>query len=293
MKRPKKKAGMPEISRRMFVAAATWLAVQGLRKTARAATDLESFIMIVLDPLAGPLATAEVKGQKQRDYEKLGKYLEAYLPGQVKVYFGDSLISVLETQTQGKVDLIIGKESLVRLEAKETKIKPVPLASLTAKDGATTTAGWLVVAAKDEAKTPADLAEHQILFGPPESDEKYKEALSLLKKAGLNLPVKPVIAPSSTEAATRVLEMAKIGDKGAAFISSFEASLLDGSGAIPKGELKVIGKTEPVPFVVAFASDKIPPHIVEGLTAQLVASRKNVDLLTALDSKEGFVPLKK
>ena len=47
------------------------------------------------------------------------------------------------------------------------------------------------------------------------------------------------------------------GDKirGAAVISSYAAPLLEGCGTIKKGDLRVVGETEPVPFVAAFATN--------------------------------------
>lgn len=277
------------MDRRLFLGAA---ALSTVTATTQAVSKPEPFIIVVMDPLAAPLSCPCVKGYAQRDYEKLGKYLEPLLERPVKVHFGESLPLVLEKKTGGKADLIIGKESVVRLESRETDIKAVPLAQLTGKDGETTMTGWLVVPTKDPAISATDLAEHQILFGPPECDEKHKAALAMLKDLGVALPVKPVVCHSCTDGATKILDMAKRGEKGATVISSYAAPLLEGCGTIQKGDLKVIGKTDPVPFIVAFANSQISPESREKLTGFLLGIKNDSTLLTALETKEGFVPAK-
>src|SRR5438445_12922447 len=83
--------------------------------------DKTPLTLVVMDPLAAPLSCPCVKGYAQRDYEKLAKHLEKQLGREVKVHFNESLINALEKKTDGKADLIIGKESVIRHQAKQSK----------------------------------------------------------------------------------------------------------------------------------------------------------------------------
>ncbi len=280
-----------KVSRRRFLAGSGGIAALALGQAAFARPGNDQFTLIVMDPLAAPLSCDCVKGYAQRDYEKLGKYLEPLIGRPVKVYFAKTLQDTLTKKTGGKADLIIGKESVIRHEAQEAKIKAVPIASLTGKDGSTTMTGWVVVPASDPAVSPTDLTEHQVLFGPADCDEKHKAALALWKELGLAVPSKPATCPSCSDGATKILDMAKKGKKAATVISSYAGPLLEGCGTIQKGDLKVIGKTEPVPFIVAFANDSLTSDLKEALVGHLTAIRKKSDLLEALETKDGFVAI--
>src|SRR5437868_415476 len=100
-------------------------------------------IVIVMDPLAAPLSCPCVKGYAQRDYEKLAKHLEKDLGRPVKVFFAETLTEALKKKSQGKADVIIGKESVVRAGAKDNDIKAMPVAALTGKDGKATQTGLI------------------------------------------------------------------------------------------------------------------------------------------------------
>lgn len=282
--------GSSRVTRRQFVAGAGLVAASGpalSRSFAHSAA--EAFHMVVMDPLAAPLSCPCVKGYAQRDYEVLGKHLGSVLGRPVKVHFGESLSIVLAKKSGGKADLIIGKESVVRLESKQAGLKASPIASLTGKDGFTTMTGWVVVPSTDAALSIADLGNHKVLFGPPECDEKYKIALELFQDLGIKI-ANPVSCHSCSDGATKILDMAKKGEKGATVISSYAAPLLEGCGTIQKGDLKVIGKTDPVPFVVAFVNDQLSPETQKLISAQLVSIKNHPDLVKALETKEGFVP---
>jgi len=278
------------VSRRQFVAGVGFVATSGSGIARSFANfDASPFHLLVMDPLAAPLSCPCVKGYAQRDYDALGKQLESVLGRPVKVYFGESLPILLAKKSGGKADLIIGKESVVRLESKQAGLKASPIASLTGKDGSTTMTGWVVVSSSDPALSIADLGSHKILFGPPECDEKYKTAIELFEEIGIQTG-KPVSCHSCSDGATKILDMAKKGEKGATVISSYAAPLLEGCGTIQKGDLKVIGKTEPVPFVVAFVNDQLPPETQKLISAQLVSLKNHPALIKALETKEGFVP---
>jgi len=247
--------------------------------------------MIVMDPLAAPLSCPCVKGYAQRDYEKLAKHLESKLGRQLKVFFGESLTATLQKKSDGMADIIIGKESVVRHESKLNKIDALPILSLTGKDGKTTMTGLVLVAAKDPAITAADLKDYQIYFGPAECDEKYSAAKTLFKDLGVTIPAKPVTCAACSDGATKVIDLTKRGEKAATVISSYAQPLLEGCGTIQKGDLRVVGETEPVPFVVAFVNGKQPEETRIEITRALQEMSKSKELLTALETKEGFIPL--
>ena len=129
-----------------------------------------------------PLSCPCVKGYAQRDYDKLGKHLEAKLGRPVAVHYAETLAGALTKKTGGKADLVIGKDSVVRFEAAAQKITVTHLACLTGKDGKTTQTGLICVAAADKALTASDLKSYRILFGTSDAEEKHGEE----KHADLN-----------------------------------------------------------------------------------------------------------
>src|SRR5579871_3086298 len=94
------------------------------------AEDKKSFTLVVMDPLALELSCPCVKGYAQRNYHKLGEMLEKQLGRPVNVRFSESLTAALK-KSDGAADLVIGKESVVRIEATENKLPLTPILSLT------------------------------------------------------------------------------------------------------------------------------------------------------------------
>jgi len=247
--------------------------------------------LVVMDPLASPLSCPCVKGYAQRDYDKLAAYLEKQLGRPVTVAYSDSLTTALQKKTEGKADIIIGKRSVVEFDARNSKLDVVPVADLTGKDGLTTMTGLIVVPKDDPAKTAADLKGYRIIFGSPECDEKYAAPITLLKSKGVTLPEKLETSASCADGATAILE-ARSG-KGAAVISSYAKPLLEGCGTINKGDLRVVGETEPVPFITAFVSSRLSKADSQAITDALLAVKSDLTLRTVLETKNGFVPAAK
>jgi ABC-type phosphate/phosphonate transport system substrate-binding protein len=237
--------------------------------------------LIVMDPMAAPLSCDCVKGYAQRDYEKLARHLEKQLGREVKLHFSESLTNALEKKTQGKADLIIGKESVIRHQAKENKLGVTPIASLTGKDGKTTMTGLFVIPSEDKAITLADIKGYRILFGPANADEKHSAAFELMNLFEVPRP--------KQIGATKILDMYKKGEKAVTVISSYAQPLLEGCGTIKKGDLRVLGETDPMPFVVAFVSERVPSAERPAIQKALFAVGSVPDLCTALETKKGFV----
>jgi ABC-type phosphate/phosphonate transport system substrate-binding protein len=281
---------MSVIKRRLFLKAAAALVVGAVASAAEPEKKDATLALVVMDPLAAPLACSCVKGYAQRDYDKLAKHLGAKLGKPVTVVFSSTLDSALK-KGDGRADIIIGKESVVKAHAAEKKLGAVPVAALTGTDGTTTQTGLVVVAGKDPAVSAADLKGYKVLFGEASAAEKSAAPMALFKDLGVDVPAKPDTCPTCTDGAKAVVEAAKGGEKVAAVISSYAKPLLEGCGTVEKGALKVVGITDPVPFIVAFVNDKLPEATRAEVQKALMAVASDKDLLAALESKGGFVEL--
>lgn len=269
----------------------TLAAVAVVTAFAVARPDPPKFTVIVMDPLAAPLSCACVKGYAQRDYDQLGKYLEGKLGRPVDVVYSNSMAKAVKEQTAGKADLIIGKASVVNWDCQKAKLDVTPVAALTNKEGITTQNGLIVVPKNDPAKTVADLKGYRILLGPSECEEKHSAILDLLQHHQVAVPNKPEIKGTCADAATTALEAGEKA-KTAAVISSYAEPLLEGCGTIQKGDLRTVGKTLPVPFVMAFLADTVPYKDKSIVTDALLAMAEHPPLLVALETQKGFVPAK-
>ena len=252
----------------------------------------QGLTMVVMDPLAAPLSCPCVEGYAQRKYEKLAEMLEAKLGQPVHLLFNDSLESALENLESGQADLIIGKDSVVRADVKKLKLKMKPVARLTGKEGTTTQNGLFVVRGDDPAKSVKDLKGYRIIFGPADCQEKHQAAIALLKKHGVPAPEKLEIDNACSDGAAKVVELGN-QVRAAAVISSYAQPLLEGCGTIKKGDLRVVGTTEPVPFVTAFVSDRLSAQVREQLKNSLLSVATDAELVLALETLEGFVAIEK
>jgi hypothetical protein len=100
-----------------------------------------SLVMVVMDPLARPLACACVAGYAQRDYDALAGFLTRRLGQPVRAVYAESLDKPLQTVRPERLVLVIGKEAVVRADAQAVGLAVHPVAQLTGLDGATTQSG--------------------------------------------------------------------------------------------------------------------------------------------------------
>lgn len=254
------------------------------------ASQKTELTVVVMDPLAGPLACDCVQGYAQRKYEHLGTYLQKELSRPVKVVWSESLPAAIKEH--GDAHLIIGKHSVVKHDARLSKIKVKPVASLTGLDGSITQTGLIVVRKNDTAKAAKDLDDYRIFFGPEDCDEKHAAPMALLEKSGVGLPSKIESSPACSTAAASLMELATDA-KAAAVISSYAEPLLEGCGTIKKGDLRVIAESKPVPFITAFINTKVAEVDVASIQSALIDVELNAELLIALESSEGFREWKK
>ena len=170
-------------------------------------SDKQPLTVIVMDPLAAPLACDCVQGYAQRKYEELGRYLETKLRRNVKVYWSESLEAALRDQSDGRADLIIGKHSVVLFDAEHTKLKVTPIAQLTDTEGSTTQTGLFVVRTHDPALTVSDLEAYRVFFGPAECDEKSAAPMAMLRSVKIDVPTPIETCEACSSAATRLVKL--------------------------------------------------------------------------------------
>src|SRR5438552_8462322 len=106
------------------------LALVGSPASAKDNKTAPVLTVVVMDPLAAPLSCPCVKGYAQRDYQKLAAQLEKDLGRPVKVFFAETLTEALKKKSEGKADLIIGKDSVVRSGAKDNGLAVTSVAAL-------------------------------------------------------------------------------------------------------------------------------------------------------------------
>ena len=250
--------------------------------------DAPTLVMVVTDPLAAELSCPCVAGYAQRDYGALAEHLSAVIGREVSVAYGESIAEGAGGEAAA-AHVVIGKRSVVVAEATRTKRPLQPVAELTGLDGSTTQRGLVVVRGDDAAKGVRDLGDHEIVLGPDDCEEKHAAARKLFSAHRIDLPATCEEAAGCSQAAERVLAAWKAGGKPvAAVVSSYATPLLEGCGTIKKGDLRVIGQTDDVPFIAAFVDARVEADtrrtIVEGL--QAVADDPVLKL--AIESKSGF-----
>jgi outer membrane protein assembly factor BamB len=246
----------------------------------------EPLNLVVMDPLAAELACACVAGYAQRDYGKLADFLEQQLNHPVSITLAESLFAPA-VKSLSRVDMVVGKHSEIKADARAVALQLRTMAMLSDLHGHIHQTGLFVVRGNDPAQRLEDLAGYKMLFGPAESIEKQAAAFAALEAFGLPLPDPPDTSPACSSAALAIIEK----EADCAVVSSYAMPLLEGCGSIEKGELRVIGRTDPVPFIAVFINADTDPEQEQALRDALSNVRKNKKLLATLESRDGFIPL--
>lgn len=242
--------------------------------------------IVVMDPLAAPLACDCVAGYAQRRYERLGAFLEQRLGRPVVVSWGEAL-SDPRARLKDGVDLVIGKLSVVAHDAQRAGLPIRTVAMLSGKDGAIAQTGLFIVRGDDPAKTIEDLKGRRLCFGPAEADEKRAAPRATLEAFNLPVPEPLLTKPSCSATALAVIEK----EAEAGVVSSYAKPLIEGCGTIEKGEVRVVGQTDPIPFIAAVATDRVDAAAERAIVEALLAVRDDKALLAALESRDGFIAL--
>jgi ABC-type phosphate/phosphonate transport system substrate-binding protein len=272
----------------LFLACLMTVAETATLPTAVAGDTGKPLSLVVMDPLAAPLSCPCVEGYAQRKYEVLAQHLEQTIGRKVKLTFGESLATALK-KAGGQADIVIGKDSVVRADAKSAQIDVVILGQLTDQQGSTDQYGMIVVNRDDPAQKVNDLDGYTIIFGPTEADEKHAAPLKLLTEAGISVPKTLTIDLACSDGACKVIDLGP-KSKTAAVISSYAQPLLEGCGTIKKGDLRVVAKTEPVPFISAFASTDLDEATRQQIQETLLGLSTKPQVLEAIESLVGFLP---
>ncbi|MCA9069333.1 MAG: PQQ-binding-like beta-propeller repeat protein, partial [Planctomycetaceae bacterium] len=130
-----------------------------------------------------------------------------------------------------------------------------------------------------------DLKGRKLILGPKADAETNAAAVESLSDAKLEQHITMETAGSIESGVYAVSD----GDVAATIITDYLPPLLEGCGKIAKGELRVIAKTKPVPFVEVFAVGHITDEEEQRLRNALEQVGRNADLLKFLESKTGFV----
>jgi hypothetical protein len=243
--------------------------------------------IVVTDPLALPLACACVEGFAQRKYEKLADFLQMKLKKSVRVVWGDSIGIAKKEHGLGEKTLFIGKDSVVRFDTRAMNLEVTPLAQLTDVRGSVNQHGLFVVRKENPATSLLDLEGYQVLWGPEKCEEKSNSPKGKLQE--LEIGIKDgETCDTCTVAALKLVEYSS-ASKTVAVISSYAQRLLEGCGTIEKGELRIVGTSEEVPFISVFAAGKFTSEERKSILSCLLESRNAKDLLVSLESKNGFV----
>jgi ABC-type phosphate/phosphonate transport system substrate-binding protein len=242
--------------------------------------------IIVMDPMAAPLACDCVQGYAQRKYERFADYLSDKTGKKVRVVWSESLTKALADEAKGKADLVIGKDSVIRHDAKNSKRDLLPIAQLTDMQGSVMQRGLFVVLKEDPAATLLDIEGYSILWGPEDCDEKSAAPRETLKE--LELEVTDGNECASCSIAAKQLAADGLAKKQVAVISSYAAPLLEGCGTIQKGDLRIIGNSDDVPFISVFADANLAKSDQDAIASALL-QMKSPEMLAALETKEGFL----
>ena len=244
----------------------------------------QDIILVVMDPLSLPLSCLCVPGFGQRNYQPLADRVAAALGRRVNLVFDDGL-ALAAPRTGGRADIIIGKEAVVELDARTAKISVRKIAKLSGLDGSTGTRGLFVVRRDDPAKSLADVIGRRIVIGPDEDREPSEVALATLRAVSGEQKFEYRQESSIDNAVFAVAD----GEADVSIMPDYMPALMEGCGKIDKGSLRVIGKTEPVPFIAVYVSDAIDPEQEKAIRSVLADLTASPERRAELESKLGFI----
>jgi len=258
-----------------------------------AAEQPAPLVIAVMDPLALELACSCIPGFAQRKYRVLAEHLQKELGRPVVCVFSESLRATFTRSPTGKIDLLIGKDDIVKHDAKEFRLEIEPLAKLTDLEGKTTHHGIFVVEKNDPARMLEDLASHKIIFGPEHSTERRVEPVRMLRSSGVTIPGKPYSSTSEKDAVMEIFENEDAAVRVCALVAAQSLKLMEGCQLIERGSLRILERTPEVPFIAAFTAKAPGPETVTEIRKSLLAFGKDEKNCIALESKKGFIAYEK
>jgi len=255
-----------------------------------AAPAPEPLWLVVMDPLAKELACACVPGYGQRDYRKLAARLRTALKEPVQIEFSDDLTDSLTLASDRARVLVIGDRALVADAARRAHWPARPVCALTDRDGQTSAPALFVARKDDPARELRDLAGRRVFLGLAEADARRAASLEVLRAVALNPPAQIESRATATEAALDVLD-STASPPPVAVIPAYALPLIEGCGTARPGDLKVLARTAPAPFITVFLSTDCPADLARRIEQTLLNLKRDARLLRDLESKAGFQPL--
>ncbi|MGV3754650.1 MAG: PQQ-binding-like beta-propeller repeat protein [Verrucomicrobiota bacterium] len=253
------------------------------------AKSVAPVVLVVMDPLAKELACACMKGYGQRDYRKLAARLGTALKQEVSIEFSDDLAETMAVIGPGQEVVVIGEHSKVLKGAKTAGLKVRAVSELTDQEGETVMTGSIVAQAKDTAKEMKDITGRKIFFGLADTEANQAALSATLQGAGLKTLAQEK-RDQYTDAALDVLDSTETA-LPVAVIPSYALRLLEGCGSVKPGELKVLGKTQAVPFITVFLNDAIASDKEQKILKSLFGLKDDAKLLKEMESRDGFRPV--
>jgi outer membrane protein assembly factor BamB len=249
----------------------------------------QPLLLIVMDPLAKELACACVKGFGQRDYRKLARHLEETIHQRVAIEMSDDLAESLKLASPGQEVLVVGERSFVASSAQRAGFACEPVCVLTDPEGNTTLHGTFVVPAKDSAADLKDISGRPLIVGLTDTEVNHAAVEAALRQAGATSS-KQEKRSVYTDAALDVLD-SRATPPPVAVLPHYALRLMEGCGSITPGDLRVIGKTEPKPFMTLFLAEEISAEKKQKIIRTLLELKTNPVLLQLLESRDGFKPI--
>ena len=262
--------------------AISMIVVQPIQSDAENTT--QALNLVVMDPMSLPLSCACVDGVGQRRYELLAEAVEDQFGRKVNLLYEESLQLAL-SRGLSKIDLVIGKASVVRADASEIGLSLRAMADLSNRRGTMTLAGVVLVNKKSRFKSLDDLQGQRVAIGSSEHDECHRLAKDLFHNQGVKVRW---IDPGSIEGAVYAFAD---GEADAVVVSDFLPPLLEGCGKLARGATKTIGKTKACAGVRLFAAKSMPDDVAAGIISAVIAANDDPAILEALESRDGFAPL--
>lgn len=206
---------------------------------------------------------------------------EAELGRKITLVFNESLTAALREKAQDRADLIIGKQSVVQFDVRKSKIELTLLAMLSGKDGSTTQTGLLVVPSRDAAQawptsrvTASSLDPRKATRSMPPHSRCSNNSTCLGAWQARNVRrLRRGCLPRAGTAGRRARCGCHLELRQAAARRLRHRQ---------EGDLKVIGETQPVPFIAAFATGSVPAEQRQPLLDALVKVSSDPQIRLAL-----------
>lgn len=239
--------------------------------------------MVVMDPMSLPLSCACVDGVGQRRYELLSQQIQDAVEMKVNLVYEESLQLAIRRGLP-RIDVVIGKRSVVLADANATKLKFREVAGLSNRRGKTDLRGVVLVRKNDRLNGVHQLAGKKVAIASPEHAECHAMAKDLLRSQNIDAELVPC---GSIEAAVYAFADREVD---AVVVTDYMPPLLEACGKLDQNASETIATTKPCPGVEVFLSTDLDAAFQDQLTDAIMAAGNLPAVKDALESRDGFVP---